>query len=151
METKKGMKIIGIKTRTKNDMGKPNLEIMNLWNQFMSENIIEKIPNKVNQDIYSIYTDYESNFMGEYNLILGLSVTSLDHIPEGMIGRQFDDEKFKIYEAKGSMPGAVINTWVEIWKNDAALNRKYSYDYEIYNEKSRNGDDSVVNVHIALK
>ena len=151
METKKGMKIIGIKTRTKNDMGKPNLEIMNLWNQFMTENIIEKIPNKVNHDIYSIYTDYENNFMGEYTLILGLSVTSLDHIPEGMIGRQFDDEKFKIYEAKGSMPGAVINTWVEIWKNDTVLNRKYSYDYEIYNEKSRNGDDSIVNVHIAVK
>lgn len=151
MKTQKSMKIIGISARTKNEFGKPNLEIMSLWNTFMSENVMEKIPNKLNHDIYSIYTDYQTDFKGEYTVILGLAVESLDEIPNGMIGRQFDEENFKIFEAKGSMPEAVIQTWVDIWKNDSTLNRKYSYDYEVYNEKSRNGDDSIVNIHIAIK
>ena len=53
------MKIIGIETRTTNQNGQAMQDIGGLWNRFFSENIISKIPNAVNSNVYAIYTDYE--------------------------------------------------------------------------------------------
>ena len=55
------MKIIGIETRTTNQNGQAMKDIGGLWNRFFSENIISKIPNAVNSNVYAIYTDYESD------------------------------------------------------------------------------------------
>jgi predicted transcriptional regulator YdeE len=49
------------------------------------------------------------------------------------------------------MPGAVINTWKEIWANDQTLNRAYQSDFEVYGSKSQNGQDSEVDIYIGLK
>lgn len=49
------------------------------------------------------------------------------------------------------MPNAVVNTWREIWKKDKELDRKYSYDFEVYTEKSQNGENSEVEIYISKK
>jgi predicted transcriptional regulator YdeE len=53
--------------------------------------------------------------------------------------------------AKGEKSSAVINTWIDIWQRDKELNRKYSYDFEVYGEKSNNGENSEVEIFIATK
>ena len=64
------MKIIGIETRTTNQNGQAMKDIGGLWNRFFSENIISKIPKAVNSNVYAIYTDYESDYTGEYTTLL---------------------------------------------------------------------------------
>ena len=49
------------------------------------------------------------------------------------------------------MPNAVVTTWVDIWQKDKELDRKYSYDFEVYGEKSQNGENSEVEIFIATK
>jgi predicted transcriptional regulator YdeE len=49
------------------------------------------------------------------------------------------------------MPKAVVETWQEIWSSDKSLNRKYTYDFEVYGEKSQNGLNSEVEIYIAMK
>ncbi|WPV64049.1 hypothetical protein [Chitinophaga sp. LS1] len=51
-----------------------------------------------------------------------------------MAGREFQPEQFQKFTAKGAMPAAVGNCWMNIWQRDAELNRKYSYDFEVYGE-----------------
>jgi predicted transcriptional regulator YdeE len=75
----------------------------------------------------------------------------LDNIPEGLIGREFVGENFIKYVAKGEMPKAVVETWQKIWSSDKTLNRKYTYDFEVYGEKSQNGLNSEVEIYIAAK
>ena len=103
--------------------------------------MFDKIPNKFNNDIYSIYTDYKSDFTEDYTTIIGLKVNSLDTIPEGLIGRQFAADNFVQFIAKGQVPKAVLDTWASIWEQDKELNRKYSYDFEVYGDKSQNGEN----------
>lgn len=50
--------IIGISVRTTNENGQAIKDIGPLWERFLSENLIEKIPNKVDPTVYSVYTDY---------------------------------------------------------------------------------------------
>ena len=145
------MKIIGIETRTTNQNGQAMKDIGGLWNRFFSENIISRISNAVNSNVYAIYTDYESDYTGEYTTLLGLEVSSLDEIPSGLVGREFPKQNFKRFLAKGAMPQAVAEAWQKIWEQDKELNRLYQYDYELYTEKSQQGDLSEVEIFIGVK
>ena len=145
------MKIIGIETRTTNQNGQAMKDIGGLWNQFYSENIQSKILNAVNSNVYAIYTDYESDYTGEYTTLLGLEVSLLDEIPSGLVGREFPKQNFKRFLAKGAMPQAVAEAWQKIWEQDKELNRLYQYDYELYTEKSQQGDLSEVEIFIGVK
>ena len=97
------LKIIGIATQTSNNDSQAIEDLGKLWNQFFGENIMTKIPNAISSNIYSVYTDYESDFTGKYTTIIGLGVSSLDEIPEGMVGREFEPQTFKKYIAKGEL------------------------------------------------
>lgn len=144
-------KIIGISVETTNENSKSAEDMGKLWNKFYSENIFEKIPNKIGNEIYSLYTDYKSDYTGAYTAIIGAKVSTLNEVPEGLIGREFPSGNFKKFIAKGEMPNAVILTWQEIWENNKALNRKYSVDFEVYGPKSQNGDSSEVEIFVAVE
>ncbi|WP_025146820.1 GyrI-like domain-containing protein [Pedobacter jeongneungensis] len=147
----KAFKIIGIATRTTNQNNQSAEDLGKLWSQFYTEGIFDKIPNKVSNDIITIYTDYVSNYTDAYTTIIGVPVSALDQIPDGMIGREFEAENFQKFTAKGAMPNAVVNTWMDIWNRDVELNRKYTYDLEIYGEKSQDGENAEVEIFIAIK
>ena len=149
MEQIDGFQVIGIAVETTNENGKAAKDLGQLWNQFYSEDIASQILNKKNNEIISIYTDYESDFTGKYTCIIGLKVKSLEHIPNGLIGRTFKVGNYHKFTAKGLMPNAVVETWKEIWAKDKQLNRKYTADFEVYGQKSQNGDNSEVEIFIA--
>jgi len=145
-----GFKIIGISTRTTNKDNIAQQDLGKLWGQFYSENIFEKIPNKLSNEVLTIYTDYKSDFTEDYTTIIGILVSTLDEIPSGLIGREFQAENFQKFTAKGEIPNAVVNSWIDIWQRDKELKRKYSYDFEVYGDKSQNGENSEVDIYIAI-
>jgi len=149
MVTIDNFKIVGISVRTTNKDKKAVEDIRKLWGQFFAENIMSKVENKVSNEIYSIYTDYKSDYTDEYTTILGVRVNSLDNIPNGLIAREFQTDTFTKFTAKGEMPNAVVEIWKEIWSKDKELNRKYTYDFEVYGEKSQSGQSSEVEIFIA--
>ena len=150
MEQIGNFKVIGIAVETTNKNGKSTEDMGKLWERFYAENISDKIPNKLSNEIYSIYTDYETNYKGKYTSIIGMRVKSFDNISPELIGREFAGGKYRKFIAKGEMPNAVVKTWGEIWSKDAELNRKYTMDFELYGEKSQNGKDSEVEIYVAI-
>lgn len=136
MTTINDFKIIGIAVRTTNKDNQSVQDLGKLWEKFYAENLIGIIPNKLSNDIYTVYTDYKSDYKDEYTTIIGLQVNSLDLIQNGLTGRQFPTEIFQVFTAKGQMPKAVMDTWLDIWQRDNELQRKYTYDFEHYGEKS---------------
>lgn len=151
METikKEGFKVIGIKTRTTNENEQASQDIPALWGRFMNENIAQNIPNKVDHNIFSIYTNYESDYTKPYDTILACEVSSLDEIPEGMVGMEFSPSDYQKFRAEGDLEkGAVYNAWLEIWNTD--LDRKYMADFEIYGAESQNRKDAKVDIFVSI-
>jgi predicted transcriptional regulator YdeE len=141
--------IIGLSIRTTNENEQSATDIPALWNKFMAENTIENIPNKIDNAIYSVYTEYEKDYTKPYTTILGCKVSSLDNIPTGMTGKSIAKETYKQFTAKGNLAdGIVIQKWIEIWNTD--LNRKYTADFEIYGEKASNPENAEVPIFIAI-
>ena len=138
-------KIIGIAVQSTNEGGKSVKDLGDLWGRFYSEAIASKIPNKIDETIYAIYTDYESDYTGRYKAIIGVRVNELNEIPIGMVGRAFGGGTYKRFIAEGEMPHAMVKQWRYIWKNDKKLNRKYTADFEVYNQ-----DSEVVEILIAI-
>ncbi|WP_225037325.1 GyrI-like domain-containing protein [Winogradskyella sp. SM1960] len=151
MENIENFKIIGIETKTTNEDGKASDDLGKLWEQFFAKNVPNQIVNKKSDEIFAIYTDYESDYTGEYTCVIGMKVHSLDKIPDELIGREFESGKYQKFIAKGEMPSAVVETWKDIWAKDKELNRKYTADFEVYGGKSQNGENSEVEIYIAKK
>jgi predicted transcriptional regulator YdeE len=142
--------IIGISIRTTNENGQASQEIAELWQKFMSEEIVSKIPNKVGNDVYSLYTEYESDHTKPYTTILGCRVENLDKIPDGMVGCSFKGGNYIKTSAKGDlMKGLIVNHWSKIFEMD--LERIYSADFEIFGEKAQNPSDAEVDFYVSIK
>ncbi len=142
--------IIGISIRTTNENGQASKEIAELWGKFMSENILTKIPNKVDDKIYSLYTDYESDHTKPYTVILGCKVENLNNIPGGMTGKSFNGGTYFKTTTKGDlMQGLVVNQWSKIFEME--LDRNYDADFEIFGEKAQNPSDAEVDFYVGIK
>ena len=142
--------VIGIKARTTNENGQSAKDIGELWAKFLTEKIAEKIPNRVENSIFSIYTNYQGDFTQPYETILGCKVSSLRKIPEGMVGQEFEGGNYLKFVSKGSLnEGIVYKTWEGIWKS--GINRTYSADFEVYGEKSQNRENAEVDIFVAVK
>ncbi|KAB1231484.1 GyrI-like domain-containing protein [Chryseobacterium viscerum] len=143
-------KVIGISVRTTNENEQAAQDIPVLWGKMMNENIINSIPNKIDNTIYSIYTDYEKDHTKPYTTVLGCKVENLDHIPEGMVGYSFDGGNYVKFTTKGDLSkGLIINEWLKIWEMD--LGRVFTADFEVYGEKAQDPSDAEVDILIAVK
>lgn len=142
--------VIGISIRTTNENGQSSGDLEALWGKFWGEEIQKQIPNKVNDDIYAVYTDYETDFTGPYTVIIGLRVSSLEDVPEGFVAITIEKTVYQKFVSKGKMPEAVFNTWMEIWQ-DKALDRAYKADFTIHGKKYYDGDNAEVETFISVK
>jgi predicted transcriptional regulator YdeE len=149
MIQQKGFKLIGLSIETSNQGNEASSAIGALWGKFISEDLLSKIPHQRDSDIVCVYTNYESNFRGKYTCLLGVKVDSLDSIPAGLVGHEFEGGQFQPFLAQGEFPQAIVETWQSIWEQDETLNRSYTYDYEVYDDRSRRGNESQVSIFIA--
>jgi len=59
-----GFYAAGITVRTINQEGQSRKDMMALWTRFMSDNLLQQIKDRANDDIYCFYTDYEKRLYG---------------------------------------------------------------------------------------
>lgn len=150
--TLEAIKVIGIAVRTTNENGQAAKDIPELWNRFMTEDVLNNIPNKINADVYSIYTNYESDYMNPYTTILGCKVSSFDNLPEGFVTKTIDVSHYAKFTTKGNLHQNIIyDKWVNIWGMEKDLNRTYKADFEIYGEKARDMTDAEVDIFVSVK
>ena len=140
--------IIGISVRTTNVNNKALKDIGELFGNFVGQNMMGKIPEKMTEDIYCVYTDYESDFNGPYTAIVGCKVSSLDDIPTGFIGKTISEAKYQVYKSTGKLSISLTKTWEEIWNTD--LDRRYSADFDIYGERAKDYENAEVDTYVSI-
>lgn len=143
--------VIGITVTTSNsDHKKLSEDMQSLWNRFMSENIIDQIPDKVSNEIYCIYTDYVGNYTKPYVALLGCKVENLDNVPKLLTGKNFTGGKYIKHTVKGNIfEGVVFNAWKNIWNMDDSQ-RAYTADFEIYGNNAQNPQDAEIEIFVGV-
>ena len=143
--------VIGIEARTTNarEMTKEGV-IGKQWERLMKEGLLARIPNKADQSIVALYTDYESNQDGAYTFILGARVTSLASVPEGMVVRKVPAGRYARFTSeRGPVSRVVYETWKRIW--DAPLDRAYRTDFELYDERAADPQNAQMSIFVGVR
>lgn len=142
--------VIGLAIRTSNENGRAAKDIPALWSQFFSEGVLAKIPNRYDDTLYCIYTDYEKDHTRPYTTILGCRVHSLEEIPEGMTGLTIGGGQCQHYPLKGNLnDGLVYKQWMNIWQSP--LERSFAADFEVYDHSSIDPCNAKVDIFISLR
>jgi predicted transcriptional regulator YdeE len=149
--------VIGIQARTSNAKEvKGGGAIPKQWDRFFKEGIADKIPNKVDSTIYAVYTNYASDYNGEYDFIVGMKVSSVPAVPPGMVVKKVPQGKYAVVaSAKGPVAQVVPQAWQRVYTldDDKQLGgaRAYKADFEVYDQRSQNPHESQVDLYIGLK
>jgi predicted transcriptional regulator YdeE len=144
-----GFRLIGLQLdrKTFNEGGQSGRDCGSLWQQFESGDFHLKIPGKVSNEICAVYFDYEGDHTRPYSYFIGCQVNSSAEVPEGMSTIVIPEGNYTRLIAHGQMPDCVAGKWREIW--DSAIERQYTYDFEVYGEKSKDWSNATVEVFIS--
>ena len=147
IEHQKQKLFIGLELRTNNEEASSAMPTHK--ERFFKENILSKIPNRINEDTLAVYTNYEGDYTMPYSWILGCEVSSLQQIPAGLVGKVIPESKYAVFVTKGNFPEGLIATWQDIWKSN--LHRSYTTDFEVYRRDFDPKHNPEVKIYIAIK
>jgi predicted transcriptional regulator YdeE len=149
--------VIGIQVRTSNAKEVTGGgAIPKQWGKFFKEGIADKIPNKVDSTVYAVYTNYASDYNGEYDFIIGMKVSSVSDVPPGMVAKKVPKGRYAIVtSAKGPVAQVVPQAWQRVYSLDdhkqLGGTRAYKADFELYDQRSQNPQDSQVDLYLGLE
>jgi len=146
LEEQKKKFFIGLALRTNNKECSIAMPAHKEW--FFKENILAKIPNQISGNILALYTDYEGDYTKPYSWILGCEVSSLNEIPQGLVGKEITESKYAVFTSVGEFPQGLIAAWQAVWK--AELCRSYTSDFEVYHPDFHPQKNPEVKVYIAI-
>lgn len=135
------MRVVGTSIRTTNaaeaDAAPGEGPILQAWKVFRDLNLASRLPNPhVSGEVVAAYHDYASDHTGEYTLTIGLRVTSLHQVPDGMVGFEVPFQTYARFPFDGPPERVVAETWSSVLTSD--LSRAYTCDLEVYTS----GDDT---------
>ena len=139
----------GIKIKTTNKDGKAVQDIGITWQKLFADGIYEKIPNKVNNKTIGLYTEYEGDYTKPYTFIAGAEVSQELQIGEELEGIIIPKGKYAKFIITGDVQNSVGQAWQEIWNMD--LKRKYTCDFEEYQNNSEDMQKQEIHIYIALE
>ena len=141
--------VVGISRRTTNAGGKSVRDIPAAWAAFLQQNANAKIKNRAAPPVmYAVYSDYASDWRGEYSYLIGCGVTREGAAPAGMEARRIPAQTCAVFTVKGRMPDEVVMAWSQVWLSD--LPRKYTYDFEVYDKRFVNPVVKEVDICVAV-
>ena len=141
--------LIGLKLfkKTTNEGGQSGIDCGSLWQKFETENFVERIPNKLSDEIYAVYFDYDEDYTRPFSYFIGCKVETGTVTPNGMTSLIIPENDYFKLIAKGIMPDCVANSWKGIWSSK--IDRAYKYDFEIYDDRSKDWSNAEVEIFVS--
>jgi predicted transcriptional regulator YdeE len=155
IEDRNAFIVVGVTVRTNNAKEASGQgSIPQLWQDAMQNNTLDAVPNKADDSLIVVYSDYASDNTGDYNYTLGYRVTSADKIPAGMVSKTVHAGKYAVFTSEQGPPQQVIPA---LWQHINTMTpqqlggaRAYDTDFESYGNIVDFGNMQVT-AHIGLK
>ncbi len=152
-----GFDIVGIEVRTNNTKemsGQGSIGAQ--WERFMKEGIAGKIPNRVGDVVYALYTKYVKDRNGDYDFVIGMRVSSTRAVPPGMVLKHVPAGKYAVITSDTGPGSQVVPAaWQRIWKMEDRSQlggvRSYATDYEVYDERARDPQAVQVDIFVGIR
>jgi len=149
-EVKESFKLIGLKLKGKTtNLNKQSAkDCGSLWQKFETEKIFNRIKGRLSNEIYAVYYDYEKDENSPFSYFIGCKTDTGYKPPEGLSELMIPAQKYEKFLAKGPMTACISTAWEKIWDSD--VNRKFGFDFEIYDERSHDWNNAEVAILISI-
>ena len=141
-----GLKLIGKTTNQNNQSAK---DCGTLWQKFERDKIFELIPNKLSNEVYAVYFDYEGDETNPFSYFIGCKADKSSETPKELEDLVIPSQDYTRFSAKGGMTGCITDAWKQIW--NSGLNRKFGFDFEVYDERSQDWSNAEVDIYISTR
>lgn len=147
---KDSFRLIGIKLENKtfNENNQSSVDCGNLWQKFETEKIVDLIPNKLSNEIYAAYYDYQKDETKPFSYFIGCKVDEKTETPKGLNELLVPSQNYVKVIAKGEMTGCITEAWKKIWHSK--IDRKFGVDFEVYDERSKDWSKAELDIFISV-
>ena len=152
------IKLLGLLCRTNNtaEMNISSAKIALTIQKYFRQAVGEEIPNRKNPGTtYCVYTDYESDFTGDYTYFIGEEVKFVGDSMEGFSSIIIPAQNYAKFTSKpGIMPEVCIDMWQNIWKmksGELGGKRAYLADFEVYDKRALDPSKTVLDIYVGVK
>ncbi len=148
---------ICVRTNNKQEVNKMDGKIFPLVKKYFHEALAEEISNRKNPGTtFCAYTDYASDEHGDYTYFIGEEVTAFDEsLPEGFQTLTIPAQTYAKFTTKPDpMPDVLLKVWNTVWNistQDLGGKRTYVTDFELYDERAKDHQNTVLDLYIAIK
>jgi predicted transcriptional regulator YdeE len=139
--------VAGLSVRTINSDGQAGKDIGKLWQELMQSGIADRLTDRQGNEVYCVYSAYESDHTGYYTALLGYKVGSIEYLPDGLTGIAVSAGKYAVFSSAGNFSESIGLVWQHIWQSD--LDRLYTADFDVYT-LHENFDDTSFKTFVAI-
>lgn len=151
--------LITITVRTNNASevgGASDAKIGPLIQKYSNDALPNRIPGRKKPGLtYCGFTEYESDFTGNYTYFIGEEVEPLSEVPEGFARIIVPEQTYaKFAIGPGNMPEVCVNSWRQIWQMTPMHlggRRSYCTDFELYDYGTYNPKEAVFDIHVGIE
>lgn len=140
--------VAGLTIRTSNNDCNMVTSIGNLWKKFFADGVYQSILNKQNANSIGLYTNYESDVTGAYDMMVCCEIINTTSLPIGVNTKIIPAGRYAKFVVHGDVQQAVAEFWSKLWSMD--LDRKYSCDFEEY-QSGCEMNNAEIHIYISLK
>lgn len=129
--------VIGIELRTRND--EAFRTIPGHWQRFTEEAVPAKVPGKLSDDVYAVYTNFQNagrDNQGVYSLVIGVAAPAGAAVPAGFTRAVIPASPRAVFPVEKGRFDQVGEAWQAIWQR-GDLGKTFIADYEHYRADGR--------------
>ncbi|KRG12581.1 GyrI-like domain-containing protein [Lederbergia galactosidilytica] len=153
LQKKDAFKVMGISVETSNENEMTDqAKIPVLWGRFYQEQLSMQIL-ALNHTVYGVYSDYATDVNGTYQMTIGQEVDK-DTQSDEWVTKTIPTSQYLVFTSKkGPIVQIVVELWQEIWEycKEKNIQRTYTGDFEVYDERCANPEDAQVEIYIAVE
>lgn len=147
--------VIGFEARTANAKEATAEGIIGpQWHRLIACGVADRIPDRIGDQMYAVYSDYASDHNGEYSFLTGVKVKDGATAPAGLVARRIHPGKYAVITSeRGPFPQVVPAAWQKIFalEDDGKLKRAYRTDFELYDQRARDPQNGQIDIYIGVK
>lgn len=154
--TKPKLMLTGVSVRTTNaEEAGPDGRLPKLWESYFNSKVAAISGIKNPNDIYALYTDYESDATGAYTTLIGHETAGAPAQDGNLFEtKSIPESKYLVFQTtSGPANEVVAQAWQEIWSyfEDSPEVRTYKGDFELYDTRNYDPANTQIEIYIAIE
>ncbi|MGG3883495.1 GyrI-like domain-containing protein [Brevibacillus panacihumi] len=122
-----------------------------MWGHFYRDQVLASIPVKEHAPALALYTNYESDETGAYTFAIGAEVGPIEEAPAGLDTYAVPASEYVVFTTrKGIITEIVPETWQYIWEWSKTNKRAFVADFELYDSRCSDPQNSQVDIYISV-